>query len=229
VNGYRLTSATALLVSVLACAAAVPGFAAGSPGAPADPFKRGSQWMSLRAGYAKATGEVAADGSMGCGFGYRRFVLDGWAFGGFVQYDVLGRFGSAAEISVPMTLEVTRHARWGSAFHPYVGIGAGAYYFKQYRTGADNSSFTPGRYLTFGAQTPVRAAGLLGIDVRMSSVDRPDANPVFPGPASGRDKLDDLLIKLRDKDQREHLVLFSDSDSKSRVLWSVKIDYSISY
>jgi hypothetical protein len=221
--------AAALLATLLACAATAPGFAADSAVTTTNLFKRGSQWMALRVGYAKGSGEVAPDGMVGGGFGYRRFVLDGWAFGGFVQYDVLGRFGSAADISVPITLEVTRHTRWGSSLFPYVGVGAGAYYHKYYRTGMDESGFTPGRYLTFGAQTPIRTGGLLGVDIRMAVVDKLDDNPVFAGPERGRYKVDDLLVQLKDKTRQDQLMLFGDDASKTRLLWTVKLDYSINY
>lgn len=227
-NGYRVMGVAALLATSLACATAAPA-RADSSAADASLFQRGSQWMSLRAGYAKGSGKVAADGLMGGGFGYRRFVLNGWAFGGFVQYDLLGRFGKAADISAPFTLEVTRHGRWGSSFFPYVGIGAGAYYHKYYRTGLDESGFGPGRYLTFGAQTPVRGAGMLGFDIRLASVDKPDDNPVFPGPPRGRVKVDDVLVGLKDKSQQDQLLIYNDDESKSRLLWTIKLDYSVHY
>jgi hypothetical protein len=229
VNRYRMTCAAALVAVALAGAAAVPAFAAGSEEPAGGLLKRGSQWISFRAGYAKGSGEVAADGLLGGGFGYRRFVLDRWAVGAFAQYDLLGRFGSAADISLPLTLEVTRHTRWGAGLYPYVGIGAGAYYNKQYRTGADASGFTPGRYVTFGAVIPIRRQSALGLDVRMATVDRFDANPAFPGPSAGRHKIDDLLGELNVPANPDMPLLFSDTEAKTRALWSVKLDYSITY
>jgi len=213
----------------LAGAAAVPVFAAGSSDAAGDILKRGSQWMSVRAGYAKASGEQAPNGLVGGGFGYRRFVLDKWSVAGYAHYDLLGRFGDAAEIQIPITLEATRHSRWGAAVYPYVGIGAGAFYHKRYRTGADDSGFTPGRFLTCGMHLPVRRQGLLGLDVRMATVDKLDANPAFPGPDGGRQKLEDLLIDLNVPTSPDMPLLFAQTESKSRTLWSVKLDYSITY
>jgi hypothetical protein len=224
-----MTCAAALVAVALAGAAAVPAFAAGSEEPAGGVLKRGSQWISFRAGYAKGSGEVAANGLLGGGFGYRRFVLDRWAVGAFAQYDLLGRFGSAADLSLPLTLEVTRHSRWGAGVYPYVGIGAGAFYNKQYRTGADVSGFTPGRYVTFGAAFPIRRQSTLGIDVRMATVDRFDANPAFPGPAADRHKIDDLLGELNVTANPDMPLLFSDTEAKTRTLWSVKIDYSITY
>jgi hypothetical protein len=185
--------------------------------------------MSVRAGYAKGSGDEAPNGSVGGGFGYRRFVLDNWSVGSFVYYDLLGRFGSAAETAIPITLEVVRHSRWGAAVYPYAGIGAGVFYLKRYRTGADESVFTPGRYLTCGMHTPVSRRGLLGLDVRMATVDQLDANPVFSGPDGSRSKIDDLLVDLKGPASADMPLLFSETESKSRTLWSVKLDYSITY
>jgi len=229
VNGYRMTCAAALMAAALAGAVAVPVFAAGSPDAAGDILKRGSQWMSARAGYAKASGGTAPSGLVGGGFGYRRFVLDKWSVGGFVHYELLGRFGDAAEIAAPLTLEVVRHSRWGAAVYPYVGVGAGAFYHKRYRTGADESGFAPGRYLTGGMHVPIRKQGLLGLDVRMATVDKLDANPVFPGPDGGRFKIDDLLDDLKGPASHDMPLLFSETETKSRTLWSVKLEYSITY
>jgi len=229
VNGYRMTCAAALMTVALAGAAAVPAFAAGSEEPAGSVLKRGSQWMSVRAGYAKGSGEVAADGLFGGGFGYRRFVLDRWAVGAFAHYDLLGRFGAAADISVPLTLEVTRHTRWGAAVYPYAGVGGGAFYNKLYRTGDDRSGFTPGRYLTFGAHFPIRRQNMLGIDVRMATVDKFDANPAFPGPPADRHKIDDLLIGLKGPSSPDMPLLFGETEAKTRTLWSVKLDYSITY
>jgi len=229
VNRYRMTCAAALMAVALTGAATVPAFAAGSGEPEGSVLKRGSQWMSVRAGYAKGSGEVAPDGAIGGGFGYRRFVLDRWAVGIFAQYDLLGKFGSAADISVPLTLEVTRHTRWGAGVYPYVGVGGGAFYNKLYRTGADQSGFKPGRYLTFGAQFPIKRQSMLGLDVRMAQVDKFDANPAFPGPPTDRHKLDDLLVDLQGPASPEMPLLFDDNEAKTQTLWSVKLEYSITY
>jgi hypothetical protein len=221
--------AAALVGLVLACAATVPAIAAGAADDVGASFLRGSQWMSLRAGYAKASGEVAPNGLLGAGFGYRRFVLDKWSVGGFVHYELLGRFGRSADIEVPITLEVLRHSRWGAALFPYVGVGAGAFYHKRYRTGSDESGFTPGRYLVLGAHTPVTRRGLLGLDVRMAQVDKLDSNPAFPGPDPSRLKIDDWIVGLQHKQGVEIPLMFNENDPKTRLLWSVKFDYTITY
>jgi outer membrane protein W len=213
----------------LAATTAAPAGTAASSAA-GDILKRGSQWMSVRVGYAKGSGEAAPNGLLGGGFGYRRFVLDKWSVGGFVHYDQLGRFDDATEVEIPLTLEVMRHSRWGAAVYPYAGVGAGAFYHKRGRTAqADESGFNPGRFLAFGMNIPVRKQGLLGLDVRMATVDKPDANPPFDGLDGGRTKLDDLLVDLRGPSGPDMPLLFAQTESKSRTLWSVKLDYTITY
>jgi len=229
VNGYRMTCAAALMAMALAGAATVPAFAAGSTAPGVDVLKRGSQWMSFRVGYAKGTGQVTPDGLMGGGFGYRRFVLDRWSVGAFAHYELLGRFGRAADIEVPLTVEVLRHTRWGAAVYPYAGVGMGAFYGKRYRTGSDAGGFTPGRYLVLGASTPIRKQGMLGFDVRMATVDRPDENPAFPGPPADREHVDDLLGDLKGPSNPDMPLLFGDTVAKTRTLWSFKLDYTITY
>lgn len=226
-NRYRMTCAAALLAMVLAGAVAVPVRAADS--ADQDIIARGSQWMSVRFGYAKGTGDAAPDGLMGGGFGYRRFVLDKWSVGGFVHYDWLGRFGSATDISAPITVEAMRHSHWGANAYPYVGFGVGAFYYKQYRTDADVSGFTPGRYLACGLDVPVRKQGLLGLDVRLAQVDRQDDNPVFAGPNGERRKIDELLKGLAVPSSPSMPLLFNQTEKKSRTLWSAKLSYTIAY
>ena len=229
-NGYRMTCAAALMAVALAGATAVPVFAAGSsdaagdilqaraasgcrcaPATPRSPaMRRPMDWSEA----GSATGGSCSTGGP-------------WAAS--PSYDLLGRFGGAAEIEIPLTLEVARHSRWGAAVYPYVGIGAGAFYHKRYRTGADESGFTPGRYLVCGMHVPIRKQGLLGLDVRMATVDKPDANPAFPGPDGDRSKLDDLLVDLKGPSSPDMPLLFAETESKSRTLWSVKLDYSITY
>jgi hypothetical protein len=116
-----------------------------------------------------------------------------------------------------------------AAVYPYAGLGAGAFYHKQYRTGQDVSGFAPGRYLAFGAQTPVRKQGLLGLDVRVASVDRLDGTAALPGPDPGRLKVDDLLVLLQGSSGSHMPLFFGENTPKTRLLWSFKLDYTITY
>ena len=146
-----------------------------------DPWDRGATWLSVRVGYAKARYDGAAPANIGGGFGFSHMFFKSWSLGGYAQYDILGRFQNATESEMPFTLEAARHFKWGSSFHPYLGAGGGVYYHKTYRTGMDLSHPRGGGYLLLGANAPVSAHGLLGIDFRGGPVARQDGdlNPVF--------------------------------------------------
>lgn len=228
-NGYRVTCAAALLTAALTCAAALPAFAQGSADAVEVSLQRGTQWMSVQAGYARGSGDVSPNGLFGAAFGYRRFVLDRWSVGGFMGCDLLGKFGGSADIDVPIIVEIARHTKWGAAVYPYFGFGVGAHYRKYYRTGADLSEFTPGRHATVGLMAPVHRGGLLGLSLRMTTEERLDDNPVFPGANPDRRHLDDFLKDLPGTTGATMPLMYNNSESKTRLLWGLKLDYTLTY
>lgn len=145
------------------------------------PWQRDANWLSLRFGYAKSAADHHAHGDVGGGFGYNHFLNRRWAVGAHVNVDMLGRFGGSSELSVPVTLELTRHIKWNTQLRPYVGLGAGAFYYSAYRTGQDYSEVRPGMYLTGGFNTPISDRSLIGIDTRVQwSNDAGSKNAVFP-------------------------------------------------
>ena len=148
---------------------------------PQGPWDKGATWLSVRTGYARAAYRSAGPGNVGFGFGVNRMLNARWSFGGYAQYDVLGKFGHAVESEAPFTLELARHYRFGEAFRPYLGIGAGTYYHKNAGTGADLSDPRGGGYLLLGGNTPLDARQLLGIDIRMAVVsgEKGRTDPVF--------------------------------------------------
>lgn len=150
-----------------------------------DPWAKGRQWISVRAGYAKSSATGAADGNFGVGFGYARFRNSKWSYGAHAQVDILGRYGSAFEIESPWTVEMMRHYKWLTPARPYLGFGAGAYYNKVRGTGSDRASVVPGYYLAGGLNSRVSEHGLFGFDIRASLVklDK-QKNPVFGGEAT---------------------------------------------
>jgi outer membrane protein W len=178
--------------------AAAPVRAQGSP------WDEGRTWMSIRAGYAANRSPSAGHGGAGYGIGFSRMLspshvnqwsvlgieplgflhwtlFEHYALGTYTHYDVLGRFGSASEIEIPMTLELTRHFGWKSAAHPYLGVGGGWFYRKSYGTGSDSGRGVRGLYLAGGFNAPIADRQTLGLDVRLARLDsenRP-ANPVF--------------------------------------------------
>ena len=108
------------------------GLAAGSARAQ-DPWAAGSNWLSVRAGYALSKVEGSGHGGGGYGFGfshqlsrvkiYRWTLFKRFSLGGYVHYELLSRFGHASEIEMPVTVELVRHFRWGESLRPYLGIG----------------------------------------------------------------------------------------------------------
>lgn len=162
------------------------------------PWGPDRHWLDFRVGYAKSLEQGAADGNIGAGFGFTYMGKSRWSLGAHTHVELLGRFGGAAEIEVPMTFEVARHFGWKSVARPYLGAGGGAFFHKTYRTGADEAHVRPGFMLVGGFNAAVSDANLLGIDVRM----------VFQGSASSRNPV-------------------FPNDTEDAVHWSVKLNYAI--
>jgi hypothetical protein len=161
-----------------------------------------TNWLSLRAGYAKATGDFAGDGVAGYGIAFQHMLTNRMAIGGAVHHEWLGHLGPASEIAVPFTLELTRHFRWSNTMRPYAGFGAGYYFHKYYRTAGDyTGSPGTGYHVVFGGNVPVDDHHLIGLDARMSflSTTKDAVNPVF-GTSKG-----------------------------TEVLWSIKLNYAFAY
>ena len=138
---------------------------------PLAAWNKGQNWVTLRAGFAKSSETGAAPGAGGAALGLQHFLTARWALGLVAQGDLLGKFGGAAEIEYPITLELTRHFRWKTALRPYLGAGGGAYYHKYFRTGIDRAKWTSGGYLAGGANTPIGKRSVLGLDGRMAFLD----------------------------------------------------------
>lgn len=161
-----------------------------------------TNWISFRAGYAKAVGKTAGDALGGYGIAYQRMLNRKWAFGGSINHDILGHLANSYEIAVPMSLELTRHYRTKTALRPYLGVGAGYYFHKYYRTlndytGAPAAGFS----FALGANTPLNDRSLLGVDARVHMLGGRDGvvNPVF-GP-----------------------------EKSNETLWTVKLNWSMAY
>lgn len=166
---------------LLAGCALTSMFAVASARAADDPWAGNQQWVAVRFGYAKAGGSFAGDGAVGWGFGYTRFLHSGLAWSANVQHDMLGRFGGAAEVEVPLTVEFTKHLKWSESTRPYLGLGWGAFYHKIYRTGRDDSGFRQGLFVAGGANGMIDKSSLIGLDVRLViEQDTRSINPTFP-------------------------------------------------
>jgi len=193
---HAARAATRWLVATMS-AVALLGAAAHARADVSSPWAAEQNWISVRAGYAKASVKAAADGLGGFGFGFNHFRNSKWAFGAYAHYEVLGRFGPAQEIEVPLTAEVTRHFKWTTPARPYLGLGTGAFFHKTYRTGDDGSDTRTGYYVVGGMNAPISDHSLFGLDLRaIVETSARSTNPVFP------------------------------NSSANAIHWSVKLDYS---
>lgn len=200
------------------------GILSGVARADVDPWATGSNWLYLRGGYAKSGANDAGNGGAGYGFGFRHMLsttrvdrwgafgvrplgflhwtlLKHWSFGGFVEYDVLGRYGNASEIEVPMAVDLTRHVMWKGAAKPYFSLGMGTFHRKTYRTGTDLSHTAVAGFVSTGFDARIASNQMLGVDARLARVPSENSppNPVFGGGTS----------------EATH--------------WSVKLSYSVTY
>ena len=146
-----------------------------------DHWNEGKHWVSARAGVARSGARFAPGGSFGYGFGYTWFLARNVAWSAAVGHDLLGRYGAASEIEVPITTEFTKHFQWTPQTRPYLGLGWGAIYHKTYRTGADASGFRQALYVATGAHSSIATGALIGLDLRwMLEQDTRSINPAFP-------------------------------------------------
>jgi hypothetical protein len=160
---------TALAAAVVALSFAVPAHAVDDPWAP------GTSWLSVRAGYAKLAASGAPNGAAGYGFGYSRMLgrflfLDHFSIGANAHHELLGRFGGAALIDVPVTVEIDRHFQWSGSFHPYLGIGYGPNFIKGYRFPGAPGDVRGAVQIVGGGNVPLNSNSLLGVDARMGIV-----------------------------------------------------------
>ena len=154
------------------------------------PWQKGATWTTFRAGYAKSLEGGAPNAMGGVGFGFDHMLSDRVSLGAFIHYELLGKYGAAAQIEIPITAEYAFHMKLSTPLRPYVGIGVGAFYHKIYRTGADRTDLLPATIFKFGADTPLDEHNVLGIDARIARVanDNETVDPVFgkPKAASAR-------------------------------------------
>jgi hypothetical protein len=169
----------------LACILGAIALASGPARAAGDAWSDDSRWASVRVGSAGSGARLAPMGSVGYGFGYTWFLANQLAWSATVQHDVLGRFGDASEIDVPITVEFTRHFHFSESARPYLGGGIAAIYHKTYRTGADEAGFRQGLYVATGGNAALSTGSLVGFDFRMMiEQDTRSINPTFPNPAA---------------------------------------------
>ncbi len=146
-------------------------------------YARGTQWVSLKAGYAKAAVEDAADGNLGFGVAYTYFLGRKWSVGLAGHYEVLGRYQGPAEVEIPVTVETAYHFKWPTQASPYLGAGTGPFFHSYKFTGDDSQETRWSHYVLGGMNFPITSRALVGADLRMviQSGAKSD-NPWFPSP-----------------------------------------------
>lgn len=148
-------------------------------------YAKGSNWLSLRFGWAKRIGDLAGDGFVGYGLGYQHMISRRFAFGAGVGHDVVGHFGQQIDEAVPFTAEFQRHFRWKSVVRPYVGLGGGYYLRKNYRTGSEyTTTATGGPHVSLGFTSALDDKHVLGLEARVARLQGRTGvvNPTFgPG------------------------------------------------
>lgn len=176
---WAVLAASILLVSL-----------AGAAAAQDEAWRKDAAWASVRVGAVKSLAQNSPGGNIGWGFGYRHMLTPRLSLGAGFDHDLLGKFGGAAIIEVPASLELLLHFRWKTPIHPAVGAGFAAVYRKAYRSGDDYSEVQPGGFATIALHTAISPHTILGAEFRAMSVssDETGSNPTFGDhlPSSGR-------------------------------------------
>ena len=134
-------------------------------------YAKGSNWISLRFGYAKRTGDLNGDGLVGYGVGYQHMIDNRYAFAAGAGHDIVGHFAGRLDEAVPFTAEFQRHFNWKSSVRPFVGVGGGFYFRKAYRTGIDyTTTTTGGPHLSIGFTSALDDAHAIGFETRIARI-----------------------------------------------------------
>lgn len=184
--------------------AAVPAPATGKAEKPAKPkpvikpyaerraedgiYAQGANWLSLRLGYAKRVGENSGQGLVGYGMAWQHMLTKKYAFAAGAGHDVVGHFSSHVDISVPFTAELQKHFLWKSSARPYIGLGGGYYFRKNYRTGSQYDTHTAsGAHVSLGFISPVGDRHAIGLEARAARLKVPfgTTNPTFASNEDG--------------------------------------------
>jgi hypothetical protein len=144
-------------------------------------YAKGSSWLQLRLGYAKRTGDLSGDGSVGYGMAFQRMIGKKYAFAAGIDHVVVGHFAKQIDESVPFTVEFRRMFAWAGEMRPYVGVGGGFYYRKFYRTGDEyNTTTTDGVHVSIGLTSQLDDRHVIGFETRVAFLQgRPGVNPTF--------------------------------------------------
>jgi len=151
-------------------------------------YAKGASWLGLRFGYANRSGDLSGDGAVGYGISYTRMLSNRYAFSAGINHDIVGHFSTQIDEAVPFTGEIQRVFKMGAEMRPYIGVGAGYYYRKFYRTGTEyNTTTAGGGHVSIGLTSQLDDKHVVGFETRVAWVQgRPGVvNPTFgPGEAT---------------------------------------------
>ncbi len=149
-----------------------------------NPWARGTNWLTLNAGYARSGEPGAAQGNYGFGVAVRRMLNRRYSVSLSGGFDQLGRFDTAKEWQYPFTLGIARHFAWKTVARPYFEFGYGVFQHSFRGTGQDTHKSMTGTTYTGGIDIPTGGRGLIGAYARYEYLtnekDR-KTNPVFDG------------------------------------------------
>ena len=148
-------------------------------------YAKRSNWLTLRFGYAKRSGDLSGDGFVGYGVAYQHMMSKKYAFAAGVGHDVVGHFQNELDEAVPFTAEFQRHFKWNTSVRPYVGLGGGYYLRKKYRTAFEyNTAPTGGGHVSLGLTSALDPNHVIGFETRVAWLQgrKGIVNPTFgPG------------------------------------------------
>lgn len=145
-------------------------------------YAKRSNWLSLRFGYAKRSGNRAGDGAIGYGVGYQHMMTHKYAFAAGVGHDIVGHFAGEIDEAVPFTAEFQRYTHWKTSVRPYVGLGGGFYLRKAYRTAGEyTTTTTGGPHVSIGFTSALDANHVIAFETRVARLNAREGvvNPTF--------------------------------------------------
>jgi hypothetical protein len=149
-----------------------------------NPWAKGTNWVTLNAGYARSGEPGSAQGSYGFGVGVKHMLNTRYSVALSGGFDQLGRFDTAKEWQYPFTIAIARHFAWKTIARPYFEFGYGVFQHSFRGTGQDTHKTMTGTTYTGGIDMPTGGRGMIGAYARYEYLtnekDR-KTNPVFDG------------------------------------------------
>ena len=149
-----------------------------------NPWAKGTNWVTINAGYARSGEPGAAQGSYGFGVAVKHMLNTRYSLALSGGFDQLGRFDTAKEWQYPFTIGIARHFAWKTVARPYFEFGYGLFQHSFRGTGQDTHKTMTGTTYTGGIDVPTGGRGLIGAYARyeyLTNEKNRKTNPVFDG------------------------------------------------